>query len=315
MPLRQRFSQTLVTIAFEKSSRQRPSVFPFKDSLHKAFTIDVSAARAYSSDLIIGRESLNYISHRFTMLESSRQPEYIDHEVPDDKSVVAPILAELKRNFLLQTTKDIKFRKQQLQNLIRGHFELKATLDEALRRDLGYNTFTAQFNSHGFTEIEMRSSLDNIDKWTKPESVDLPIGKCWLTQLLVLGRHMSGLSHLELHWLYLLGTIQSIRRCPSSRLPLQQAIASSSNQVKFRRTPQMFSSRCSTPIWTHDSTDALKERSKLPRLCLPPRLISSSSLAQRGQGIALLLRQQRTLSLAFCSLEESVRSLSINQRI
>jgi hypothetical protein len=66
----------------------------------------------------------------------------IDHEVPDDPSGIPQVLLELKQSFLSHTTKDIKFRKQQLGNLIRGHAELKPYLDEALRRDLGYDSFT-----------------------------------------------------------------------------------------------------------------------------------------------------------------------------
>ena len=47
------------------------------------------------------------------------------HDIPDDKSVVAPIVNELKQNFRNHTTRDMKFRKEQLRNLIRGHAELK----------------------------------------------------------------------------------------------------------------------------------------------------------------------------------------------
>lgn len=113
------------------------------------------------------------------MIEQSSEI-FRDHEVPDDSSVVTPTVAELKHNFLLQTTKSLKFRKAQLRSLIHGHNELRPALDEALKRDLGYDAFTAQFNSHILTEVEMRSSLDNLDKWAKSEEVELPIGTRWL---------------------------------------------------------------------------------------------------------------------------------------
>jgi len=82
--------------------------------------------------------------------------------------VVAPILSELKQNFLLNITKNLKFRKAQLRNLIKGHAELRDALDWALHRDLGYDAFTAKFNSHLLTDVEMRNSLDSLEKWVKP---------------------------------------------------------------------------------------------------------------------------------------------------
>lgn len=45
--------------------------------------------------------------------------------VPDDKSVVEPILSSLKDGFKTNMTKDIEFRKQQIRRLIEGHRQLK----------------------------------------------------------------------------------------------------------------------------------------------------------------------------------------------
>ena len=40
--------------------------------------------------------------------------------IPDDPSVIAPILKELKDNFKNHTTKDLSYRKKQLKQLLKG---------------------------------------------------------------------------------------------------------------------------------------------------------------------------------------------------
>lgn len=64
------------------------------------------------------------------------------HVVPDDKTVVEPILNTLKDNFKTHITKEIQFRKQQLRRLIEGHRQLKSEINEALKKDLGCDDFT-----------------------------------------------------------------------------------------------------------------------------------------------------------------------------
>ena len=40
--------------------------------------------------------------------------------IPDDPSVIAPILNQLKQNFQKHTTKSLAYRKKQLKSLLRG---------------------------------------------------------------------------------------------------------------------------------------------------------------------------------------------------
>lgn len=96
-------------------------------------------------------------------------------EISDDAGFVPGLLEEIKRNFLTQQTKDIAFRKEQIKNLIRGHHEMKEELEEALKNDLGYNSFLSFFLSHHLTNSEMTHTLEHFETWAKPTKVNLPI--------------------------------------------------------------------------------------------------------------------------------------------
>lgn len=95
--------------------------------------------------------------------------------IPDDASRVPAILEELKKNFLTHQTKNIKFRREQIESLIRGHHELRVEFEEALEKDLGYNKFMHFFLSENITYNEMKHCLDHFEEWCKPSSVHLPI--------------------------------------------------------------------------------------------------------------------------------------------
>lgn len=96
-------------------------------------------------------------------------------EISDDAGFVPGLLEEMRRNFLTHQTKNLAFRKEQIKNLIRGHEEMRGELEEALKQDLGYNSFLSFFLSHNLTNNEMNHTLEHFESWAKPTKVTLPI--------------------------------------------------------------------------------------------------------------------------------------------
>jgi aldehyde dehydrogenase (NAD+) len=95
--------------------------------------------------------------------------------INDDPSVIAPALAHLKQSFRLGKTLPIQYRKQQLRNMIRGIKELESKFHEAIQKDLGLNLIQSQMVSTNFTLDEVEYTLNNLDKWNKSESTDVPL--------------------------------------------------------------------------------------------------------------------------------------------
>ena len=54
---------------------------------------------------------------------------------------------QLKRNYELNMTKDVKYRKKQLKQLLKGLKEMEDEMQEATNKDLGYDEFTNSTNS------------------------------------------------------------------------------------------------------------------------------------------------------------------------
>ncbi len=48
-------------------------------------------------------------------------------------------------------TKSLKFRQKALDNLIEGYEKMKPVIDQALNKDLGFNTFMSNFTAHSIT--------------------------------------------------------------------------------------------------------------------------------------------------------------------
>jgi len=92
--------------------------------------------------------------------------------IPDDPSVINPILNELKVSFFSQKTKSIKFRKEQLRNLLKGLKELNEKFEAALATDLGYNAFNTFAFSQSISVNDIENILQNIDQWAKARSAD-----------------------------------------------------------------------------------------------------------------------------------------------
>jgi aldehyde dehydrogenase (NAD+) len=96
-------------------------------------------------------------------------------DISDNPSFVPKLLQELQENFQSQVTKDIAFRKKQLESLLRGHEELMGEFDVALQKDLGYTPFMSFLQSHALTITEVKYTLDNFITWTKPTPINTPV--------------------------------------------------------------------------------------------------------------------------------------------
>lgn len=92
--------------------------------------------------------------------------------IADDPSIIEPVLQELKLSFLSQKTKPIKFRKEQLRNLMRGLHELNGKFEQALAQDLGYTPFNTFAFSQQITLNHIKNLLKNIDEWSKARPAD-----------------------------------------------------------------------------------------------------------------------------------------------
>lgn len=97
-------------------------------------------------------------------------------EVPDDPAVIDPIFQRLRKNFYKGTTRSVSFRKAALKNLIDGYIALKEEVAAASEKDLGTNTFYADYIVHPVCIEEMEDLYNNVESWAEPESVPTPLG-------------------------------------------------------------------------------------------------------------------------------------------
>jgi hypothetical protein len=63
-----------------------------------------------------------------------------------------------------------------LDNLIEGYQKMIPEIDQALNKDLGYNTFMCNFGAHAITMTEVKDIRKNLSRWLKPEKVETPLG-------------------------------------------------------------------------------------------------------------------------------------------
>ena len=80
-------------------------------------------------------------------------------------------LNALKENFKSGKTKSLEFRKQQLQKLKTIVLKYEHELHEALYLDLKKSKEEVWVTEIGFFLTELKATLNNIDKWMKPERV------------------------------------------------------------------------------------------------------------------------------------------------
>lgn len=95
--------------------------------------------------------------------------------IADDPKVIKPILNELQKGFRSKKTLPLKYRKEQLRNMIRGLEELEPKFHEALQKDLGVNPIMSRMISTNVALDEVKLILKEIDKWVKPEATDVPL--------------------------------------------------------------------------------------------------------------------------------------------
>jgi len=95
--------------------------------------------------------------------------------IPDDPSVIKPILAQLQKSFRSKKTLPIQYRKEQLRNLARGIKDLEPKFHAALEKDLGVSAIMSRMLSTNVTLDEVQMCLNDVDKWIKPEKTDVPL--------------------------------------------------------------------------------------------------------------------------------------------
>lgn len=86
-------------------------------------------------------------------------------------SLVPSIMAKQRAFFATGKTKDIDFRKIQLQKLLDAMEKYEGKLLEALQKDLRKHEIDGYGTEVGLSIAEIRFALKNVQKWAKPKSV------------------------------------------------------------------------------------------------------------------------------------------------
>jgi len=87
---------------------------------------------------------------------------------------IAPIVNNVRKSFQQGISKDISFRKKQLEQLSKCVTENEARWKEALFKDLNMVKIF-QENEISVTKTECRDAIENLDEWTKPEKKSVPL--------------------------------------------------------------------------------------------------------------------------------------------
>lgn len=88
-----------------------------------------------------------------------------------------PIISIARQTFATGLTKNIEFRRKQLKQLYRLLDENEKQFVEALKMDLKKPRFESVMTEIDFVLNDIRSALNNLDKWTRPKFV----AKCFVT--------------------------------------------------------------------------------------------------------------------------------------
>ena len=72
----------------------------------------------------------------------------MDNLIPDDASNIEGIFQEMREIIKGGETVPVQFREKALDNLMEGYEKLIPEFDEALKKDLGYSPFMANFIAH-----------------------------------------------------------------------------------------------------------------------------------------------------------------------
>ncbi|KAF2886745.1 hypothetical protein ILUMI_19428, partial [Ignelater luminosus] len=121
-----------------------------------------SWTEGYNNSTIIDMENTNKI---FTGAENQNT----------NTKTAAQIVNDARIQFNSGKTKCIKFRKQQLKNLLKMFEENEEAIENALALDLGRQKFTASIYDTEFTKCQIKHILKYLSEWSKPEYPPKPI--------------------------------------------------------------------------------------------------------------------------------------------
>lgn len=93
-------------------------------------------------------------------------------QIEDDPQIVNTVFKEMREECAGRQTHNLEFRKKALKSLLEGFEKMQPDFDEALKKDLGLNSFMSNFLSHGLIKAEVSDLLNNLDKWAQPTKVE-----------------------------------------------------------------------------------------------------------------------------------------------
>ena len=95
--------------------------------------------------------------------------------ISDNPSIVTPIFNELKTTFASARTLSVKYRKEQLTNLVSGLKALETKFHTALKEDLNASETFSMIYSVGACISAVQYCIKELDGWTKSKPIDTPI--------------------------------------------------------------------------------------------------------------------------------------------
>ena len=95
--------------------------------------------------------------------------------IKDDTSVVASAINKARTTFLSGKTKSIEFRIAQLKALQSGLQKMNQELVDAVKADIGRESFVTWFSEISILVKEINHTIENLKKWSKETVVDTPV--------------------------------------------------------------------------------------------------------------------------------------------
>ena len=82
---------------------------------------------------------------------------------------------DLKRSFLTGKTRKVRWRKQQLSQLLLAFSEMEKLLTKALKVDMGREEFTSFLTEVSIIKQKAQNDLNNLDNYMKVDKRDTPL--------------------------------------------------------------------------------------------------------------------------------------------
>ncbi|MCH2046360.1 MAG: aldehyde dehydrogenase [Saprospiraceae bacterium] len=92
-----------------------------------------------------------------------------------DTAGIKDLIKAQRNYFSTGVTKDIAFRKQQMNKLKKLIEENEDRIVEALHKDLRKHEFEAYATEVGFVLVDLKKAISNVGKWAKPRKVGTPL--------------------------------------------------------------------------------------------------------------------------------------------